>query len=504
MPVTSRVRLLPSPSPKPVYTPLSILDAVVARFSPTAAIWMYEAAPSIDQLTASLKRTLDAYPQWAGQLQWAPYDPRGDHTQRYGRFVLVHGTDADPGVEYIISTSPRLFSSLVGETTKGCLEVGNFPPSDELLDPTTPLALHNLVDFAGLPCMIVQVTTFADHGVAIAVKFTHPVADAHTMLQFTLDWASVNKAMLGGTAMPVLAPVFDPQLVDRAAAGDIDAAQPDPALLKTASELPLHRYDCWASSPGCPAAMAPITVIPSELKPQDIGTLGSPLPWNEWDSSAPVSHCLVRFDPHELHAMWEEASSASHVSHLDALLAHIWSLIIRARGFEGEYHLDVTFGFRNRLDPPLPSTFLGSPLTLTKVTTTLRTGVDAQLKEMAESIRACLNQFTPVTLPALLHEMIFEVSPQRRWNAFFGNRNTIVTTWLQLGIRDVDFGTGTPAYVEAVMPSVDGCIQVMEGESSDKSRTGKWYDGVVVVSLHLKDEVMERLLHDPSLRKYRN
>lgn len=417
--------------------------------------------------------------------------------------MLAYGTEADPGIEYITATTPRQLSSLIDKPIDGCLNASNFP-SVELLDKTTPLALGDGIDFVGLPCMIVQITTFADNGAAIAVKLAHPLADAQTLLQFTHDWAAVNRGMLKRSPLPVLSPIFDPQSLDRKAAGEIDAPHPDAGLLQVSHTLPLHRYDWWTSSDGCPEPLREAIRLPPGIATEDVGTPRTPLPWADWDIDAPVSHYLVRFSPHEVHAMWEEAVSCSpRVSHLDALLAHIWGSISRARQLneDEETYLDATFGFRNRLDPPLPPSFLGSPLTLAKVTSTGRHAIDHRLGEIAASIRSTLQAFNSFTLPALLHEMAFEMGAQRLWNGFLGRRNTIVTSWLQLGIRDVDFGAGVPTYVEAVMPSTDGCIQVMEaGEYGSEKH---WYDDAVVVSLHLRDDVMQRLLKDPTLRKYR-
>jgi hypothetical protein len=356
--------------------------------------------------------------------------------------------------------------------------------------------------------MIVQVTAFAEGGVSIAIKLAHPLADAHTLLRFANDWASVNRAIKMGTLPPVLAPVFDPSLLDRAAAGDIDAPQSNVALIKISHALPLHRYDWWASAADCPASLAPTTIIPPALSLEDIGPMGNPLPWSDWDVMAPVSHHSVNFSSNELQAMWEEASSISRVSHLDALLAHIWGLIMRAQGMEHdeEHYLDVTFSLRSRLTPKLPDNYLGSPLTLTKVTSTGSDATNNELGKMAAYIRSSLKSFDSSTLPALLHEMAFLAGAQRLWNAFLGRRHTIVTSWLQLGIQEVDFGMGVPNYVDAVMPNCDGCVQVMEGRGKrdPASESGQWYNDTVIVSLHLREDVMQRLLKDPVLRKYRS
>ncbi|KAG6810195.1 hypothetical protein H0H92_012930 [Tricholoma furcatifolium] len=500
MPVLSRIRLFPTSSPKLTHTPLSILDSAVVRYAPSAGIWIFEKAPSIEGLTESLKVTLDAYPQWSGQLQWASYNPRGGHTERFQRLILSYGTSNDPGVEFIVATSHHATSSFVGDPIEGCTDASKIPFS-ELLDTSTPLALHDTETYAGLPSLIIQLTTLADGGAAIAIKFAHPLADAITLLNFTQAWAAVSRAVRKGDILPILSPVFDPSMLDHAAAGDIDSPYPSPAILEAAQGLPLHRYDCWNSKTNSPPFFNTLTTAPPEVE-HLVDKLGHPITWSDWDYTAPVSYYLVEFSPIELQAMWKDANSVSSVSHLDALLAHIWNLIIRAQQLDGEFHLDMTFGFRNRLDPPLPSTFLGSPLLSAKVTAMAEESTNHGLGFKAASIRSTLDALDAPSLSALLHEMAYEVSPLRRWCAFFGSRNTIITSWLEIGMRDADFGTGVPAHVEAVMPSTDGVVQILEATPNDHTRK-RWYECGATVSLHLRDVVMQRLLNDPQLRKYR-
>ncbi|KAH0582913.1 hypothetical protein H2248_010814 [Termitomyces sp. 'cryptogamus'] len=504
MPVVSRTRLFPTSPQKLTHTPLSILDAAVVRYSPSAGVWIFKDAPSVDHLSVSLNITLDAYPQWSGQLQWTPYNPNGDHTQRLQRLMLSYGSPDDPGVEFIIATSSRSISSFVGNPVDGCINASNLP-FVELIGSTPSLALHDAATYAGLPSLIIQITTLADGGVAIGLKFAHPIADAHSMLQFTSDWAAVSRALRKREPLPMLSPVFDPSLIDRAAAGDIDALSPLPSILEIARDLPLHRYDCWNSKIDCPPFLESLTTVPPEVE-SIVSHFGQPIEWKNWDYKAPVSYYLVEFSPGELYAMWEEANLTSRVSHLDALLAHIWNLIIRARRLDGEYHLDVSFGFRNRLNPPLPTSFLGSPISSLQVTSTAQDAVDHNLGSTAACIRSALSAFDASTIPALLHELAFEVSPLRTWGAFFGSRNTIITSWLGKQprcMRDMDFGTGPPTVVEAVMPGIDGCVQVMEANPRDLEEKS-WYESGAIISLYLRDDVMENILRDPALRKYRH
>ncbi|TFY69910.1 hypothetical protein EVJ58_g141 [Rhodofomes roseus] len=503
---------------------LSVADSSVVRFSTAAAVWYLDApegvqatkAVSPDQLRSSLERTLIDYPQWVGQLHWATYVPDGDHTQRAGRLCLTYGTPQDPGVAFNVAESPVTIAALVppvSERVRGGFWDATQLPSGELL-PSTPLPLHDLEEHVGLPGLMIQVTKFACGGVAVAVKFAHPLADAQTVARFTHDWAATNRAMVLGAPLPVLQPVFEPQNLDRMAAGDIDAAHVDPGLLKKSRALPRHRYDWWATS---------TPHIPESLKAATEVSAAEPMPWSEWNVQAPVSHYIIHFTAGEIQRMWKAAQPAASaqtvyvVSRHDALLAHVWTLVNRARGLAEDdhpVHLNVTLGLRSRVSPPLPDSFLGSPIILGRVSMSGRDASSESPSGIAARIRSTVNLFDTEAIAALLHDMAHDLALVRLWNAFLGQRNFLVTSWMHLGLYDLDFGTQSRAlYVEAVMPSCDGCVQVMEavpareehpgaGDNKEGGRRKRWYEDGVDVSLHLNADAMENLMRDPLLRKY--
>ncbi|KAI0752545.1 hypothetical protein C8Q80DRAFT_1302188 [Daedaleopsis nitida] len=528
----SRVRLLPiSGTVGTVHTtPLSILDNSVVRFALTSAVWYFDPGDdatnglSSTELADSLQITVYSYPHWTGQLHWLPYNPAAG--QRHGRVAVTHGSPNDPGIELIQATHARSLASLVPDSeeriARGAWDA-NACPSAHLLCPTS-LALHNTDECAGQPCVSVQLTTFVCGGLAVAVRIVHCIADAIALFQFVKDWSAVHRARSARMPLPRLAPLFDPALVDGEAAGDLACDAPDPTLLAIERSLPMHRYDWWASADGCPAPMRDATQVPDVLRGADLGPPGEPMPWADWDVFAPAAHFLVYFTPGEVRRMWEDASQptstpttgAARVSRLDALLAFVWRLVVRARGMARDpalVNMAVTVGLRSRVAPRLPDNVLGSPITLVRVSLpgTEIAGFGSELgaptlAAAASAIRAAMAEFTPAALGALLHEMAHAVNPQRTWRAFLGRRHSIVTSWQNLDAYGVDFGGGrAPRYVDAVMPSMDGCLHVMEaGPASAAPGAGRWYDEPVCVSLHLVENVMESLLKDPELRKYRD
>lgn len=528
----------------PLSTPLSIVDATVARFTPAGAIWVYDATPEniiveefVGQLQFSFESTLDLFPHWAGQLHWADFRPGGKHTERFNRPVITYGGGEDPGVEWTVvhrsSTVSGIVSTSSDRASGDGVWIGDSFPQDSLISKTN-LALHDLHDCDGLPAMTVQVTLFDGGGWAVGIKMAHVLADVQSVMVFVHHWAASCSAStsLGHSRRPLAdAPVFDPALLDAHAAGDIDAPSPDPELCKKARGLPVHRFDWWQApmasastenSRPSPHQMEALVAAGAELSPGDAA------PWDTWDFSKTVSYALIHFTGQELESLKSAARESDSrgragtitkpgVSRLDALLAHVWAAINRARfprstnftttsvpgaNDQTDVYLNVALGARTRVQPPLPDGFIGSPnfplvYVQGAVRSAARDGDDESMRDSigatARKIRETIGKFTAEAMGALLHDAAHEISPQRLWQAFMGKNHTLVTSWLRLRAYDLHFdGTGQrPRYVHAVMPKCDGLVQVMDAAVED---------GGMDVALYLDADSMERLLHDSKLR----
>ena len=297
--------------------------------------------------------------------------------------------------------------------------------------------------------MGIQCTMLACGGFALAAKIVHPLADISGLVYFITDWARVSKAIATGSSPPVLSPVLEPARLDEVASGNINGHQPEPAIVKKTGALPLHRYDWWAP-PGKPPAQF--------LDEADSLTRsGQPMPWKEWDVKAPVSGYNIHFTKEQVELLWKDATKGTGkgglvISKHDAILAHIYSCIMRARRLEndkGPVHCDLVLGLRSALQ--LGESFTGSPIIMINVKmpgTDVRlsgkgdpTGLLAPIaKKVKETIVTTSNRDN---LSAHLHSVAFKGSPQRLWHAFLGQIHISVTTWARGGLYDVDFGLGS-------------------------------------------------------------
>ncbi|PYI07498.1 transferase family protein [Aspergillus sclerotiicarbonarius CBS 121057] len=518
---------------------LSLLDAITVNFLDTCAVWLFDRPELqtqfdfVDHLRQSLRATLDAYPQWCGLVKAintvngplaAGEDQLAPHARRFGRVYIHYGTRSDPGVEFIAARSTATLDELHPSSRRTSqplwdqekVNLSQFVPTTRLANPA------NVSDANILPpIMAIQVTELACGGFALAVKIAHTLADASAMIYFVKNWASVNRSLLLGVATPALNPVFEPERLDNAAAGDINAALPDESILQQAETLPFHRYDWW----NVPADSPRKKQIPEAFRTKELSPAGKQIPWPEWDLKAPVSHYIMHLSRNQVEAIWKQASNASsadakdsRLSRHDAVLAHIWASINRARNMHndpGPVHCDLTYGCRPAFQ--LGDAFMGSLAVMVNVemagadvTTTAKSDgkETAVLPPIAQRIRQTLSRVRdPALLAAHLHSLAYETSPQRIWQGFLGTRHVMTTTWARAGLYEVDFGLGphpTARYADGILANLDGLVLIKEappGRTSDVNGDAPptWTDHGVDVQLHLRTEDMERLLLDPLL-----
>ncbi|EZF99874.1 hypothetical protein H113_00589 [Trichophyton rubrum MR1459] len=207
----------------------------------------------------------------------------------------------------------------------------------------------------------------------------------------------------------------------------------------------------------------------------------------------------------------------TRISQHDAILAHVWSCINRARNLEEDsqpVHCDLVYGVRPAFK--LDKSFLGSPMLMINVemssadvTAGSRPCNIPALQSIAQRIRQTIGEVSqPDLLAAHLHSVAYEESPQRIWQAFLGRRHILVTSWARAGLYEIDFGLRSSPiirYADSFIPDMDGTIVIKEApplkkeDTSDGSLPSSWTANGVDISLRLRSEDMDRLLRDPML-----
>lgn len=192
--------------------------------------------------------------------------------------------------------------------------------------------------------------------------------------------------------------------------------------------------------------------------------------------------------------------SSSFISTNDALCALLWSSITRARTLpenitEGQETPSSLLGFavdgRRRLSPPLPSSYIGNVNIYASArlpTSTLSKNME--LGSIASAIRTAITEVDNDRIQdviALITSLPNVTDLKPGFNYFLGS-DLAITSWRDMGLIGLDWGTGI-GKVEAVrLPKVDFdglCIVLPE-----------LADGGLEVLVGLEDGAMERLKGD--------
>jgi hypothetical protein len=502
----------------PITRQISLVDSSVVNFGDCSAIWVFAqpragSAFECDHLREALRTALSQYFHFCGLLHLALYEPNRVQSQyRYGRIAVRTYSQDDPGVLLRFATTTSLVEDVVpsdrGQVWKrDAITYKALIPNDPLPAPLSPTPDHT-----ASPLQI-QLTTFACGGIAIAARLHHALADAHTLIHFVRDLASTYRSLLYWKEIRPLSPIFAPELLNSRAC-NIDAARPDTALIQKARALPFLRGDWYhkdAKSASIPDAISQLV--------SRTGPSGSAMPWQDWDVSAPVDHVVIHFSGEEVARLHTSLAQPSNgfVSHHDALLAHVWSGIVRARQLayvetaqalieEDKVHACISISLRPRARLDLGDAFIGSPIQIAAVALPVSDFAGHEMQaSIASTIRTTLATLDRGALQAQVHSLAYEASPQRIWQAFLGRKHIIFTSWVKEGAYDVDFGHGQALWMEPVMNDMDGIVVACE--ASDRRQrerdytkpiasNGKWFEHGVDVSIHLERKALQVLLED--------
>ncbi|KAH8175229.1 transferase family protein [Sarocladium implicatum] len=509
---------------------LSLVDATVANFPVSGLALAYPGTPSHESnfdklqhaLYESLYRTTQAYPHWVGRIKSVDnldgLVPLGaehlpPHARRFGRLYIHYGTQDDPGVEFQWAKSSATLEALhpparMVQQPLWDRSDGDFEPFASPTPIANPLEPHSRTDDGLLlPLLSIRITQLACGGLVIAAKSSHVVADMGTLSTFLKDWASLCRAQLSGDIKSLPLRLYDSNIVDSRAAGDINAPSPGPKILQRARVLPRHRYDMWASASGCPWEIK----IPPAFDNDRLKPVGKVVPWDEMDTTAKVSTYVIHFTKQQVKLLWSEASKLVSIkdvrlSQHDVLLAHVWSRMASAREQAGEndmIYCDVVFSLRAALD--LGPRSLGCPIGMMNVELPRSLVADpGQMTTVAKAIRKTLLCVRDVeNISANLHDIAYATSPSRIAEYFTGRRHVVLTTWAHFGVYDIDFGLGTCAYVEPILPDCDGMLAIKGAprvpSSERRGLSSHWAADGVDVTISLMPDVMKRFLSDPLL-----
>ncbi|XP_073064962.1 phenolic glucoside malonyltransferase 1-like [Primulina eburnea] len=411
---------------------VTFFDMIWLHFPPIRRLLFYQLPCSkshfletiVPNLKKSLSKTLKNYLPLAGNLVYPLNSGMPD-------FRYVSG-DAVP-VTIAESNEASDFNYLTGNESRIADEFYPFVP--DLPEPV----IDSESGFNKVPLLSLQITLFPGSGICIGVCNHHSIGDASSIVGFIKAWASVCR--LGGDgelfapSQSVPSPFYDRSVIK------------DPLGLKNIFWNKLKEIKIEAVPLTFPTNLVRATYV---LQKNDIQRL---------------KNLVLSKNPDFL-----------HLSSFTVTAAYVWTCLVKAAAEAGEEvdpdepeHFSFAVDARERLNPPLSSSYFGNCLALAKTASTYR-----QLKETD-------GFFTAVKLIGdLISKKVNNrdeiISDAGTWfteyMVLFGKRLFSVAGSPKFNLYDVDFGWGRPKKHEAV--SIDG------GPSMSLSKSGQFEGGLEI------------------------
>nr|AAQ63616.1 anthocyanidin 3-O-glucoside-3'',6''-O-dimalonyltransferase [Chrysanthemum x morifolium] len=403
--------------------PLTFFDITWLAFPPVHHVFFYAFQHSkshfletvVPNLKHSLSLTLQHFFPFAGNLFVFP------NADDYGviRKPEIRHVEGDY-VALTFAECPTLdFNDLTGNHPREC---ENFHP---LVPPLGDLV--KMYDYVTIPLLSVQVTYFKDSGISIGMTNHHTVADASTRLGFLKAWTSIAKSgrdqsfVMNGS----------PPVLDRL----IDIPKLDEFRLRHTSLETLYQ---------------PRSLVGPTKKVR-------------------ATFILSRTNINQLKKrVLTQIPTLEYISSFTVTCGYIWSCIakslVKMGEKKGEDELEqfiISVDCRSRMNPPIPSTYLGNCgapciTTIKNVVLSSENGFVFTAKLISEAINKMVKNKEGILKDA------------ERWHEGFKipARKIGVAGTPKLNFYDIDFGWGKPQKYEAISIDYKGSVAINASKES--------------------------------------
>ncbi|XP_031274324.1 shikimate O-hydroxycinnamoyltransferase-like [Pistacia vera] len=309
-------------------------------------------------------------------------------------------------------------------------DLGDFTPSFKIsqLVPKTESFNH----FSSCPLLVIQLTFFKCGGVCLGIGLHHAVADGPSGIHFINTWADV------ACGLPIsIAPFIDPTILHA-------MTPPNPTFDHTE----------YHSSPS--------------MKTQQVET-------SAVVRSTSVASLKISSDQINTLKARLEKDYGAKCSTYEILTAHIWRCLCKARGLSDDQptRLYIPTDGRSRLNPPLPSGYLGNVIFITSLIFLSDEIQSEPLISTIEKIHKELKRRDDEYLKSALayleqnHDEMTHNLFQRAHS--FKSPNLKITSWSHMPIYEADFGWGRPIFVGRASLPIEGATYILPGPYRDKS-----------------------------------
>ncbi|SPT15716.1 unnamed protein product [Triticum aestivum] len=394
----------------------------------------------VEHLASSFARALGRFYPLAGRFTVAPVanDGNGAPSPRPGLTISLRCSDE--GAEFVHAVAPGVtVADITGALCTPRVVWSFFPlngvlGTDAVVDPSLPL-------------LAAQVTELAD-GVFVAMSLNHCAADGTTFWDLFNTWSEISRNKSGISTAPPL------------------------------------RVQRWFHD-GCPVPI--------------------PLPFAKVQDMArrfeypPVQECSIHFSPESIKKLKAKANAemagtaTATISSLQALFAHLWRAVCRARGLapEQETKLTLPMGCRTRIKG-IPQGYIGNAVAGAVGRTPVGEILgDGRLGRTAWLLNRAVASFDEAGLTAELAS--WSRNPSFRYAADYGTEPAVLvmSSSPRFDVYGNDFGWGRPVAVRSGAGSkLDGMVTVYEDGGGS---------GGMELEVCLAPDVLVRLVADEEL-----
>ncbi|KAJ7533779.1 hypothetical protein O6H91_13G064400 [Diphasiastrum complanatum] len=394
---------------------------------------------SIQSLKDSLSRVLSLYPILAGRLK------KGES----GRLKVDVNGEGIPFIE--AKTNARLED---WQDLRLCDIQQELNPKDSFIR-----------DICKAPPIRVQVTTFSCGSIALGLSSLHILADGLSTIEFVKAWGEIHRG-----AEVSNKPQFESMR--------LRARDPPQVSILSADEIF--------------ASCKPLVSLPSSAP------VNSSIGYRTTTfriSRRMIDKCIKDVET--------GAFSCGPPSSFEALSALFWRAVTRARGVEDSSFTTYVFpvSLRGRLQPPLPKGYFGNAVILAQVTAAAKDIKSNDFSFAASLIHKRVQMVDSEFIQSAIDWMELRLQQQHAIGVGFEltGKNLINTSFANFPVYEIDFGWRKLDHFEFTMHEdspVDGLLYILPSPpdaGGDNSRE---------VKLRLREDHLERMLHDPQFQPY--
>ncbi|CAM0948449.1 unnamed protein product [Alopecurus aequalis] len=428
------VRPIPLPMPMPPSEEIHLtpwdLYCLSFKYIQTGIVLPKPPAPVVDTLVTSLARALGRYYQFAGRLA---VQEHGDGTVTIPLRCTGEGAELVHAVAPSVAVLDVVCSLLCAPSWSAFFPLNGVCGADAAIDPS-------------LPVLRAQVTELAD-GVFIAMSMNHVVGDGTCFWELFNTWSAINR-------------------------GEV----------LTRAPVPVHQRWFVDTSP------VPIPLPSGELE-RVVGRSEIPPPVQHgfFTFSAATVKKLKAKANDEIEMSAATATATATISSLQALVAHLWRAVTRARRLppREETSCYVAIGCRGRMRG-IPPGYVGNALEI-GTTTGCTAGeiLDAGLGWTAWQLNRAVESFDEEQVRGWLD--LWARKPTLETHRGVGT-GLMIASSPRFDVFGNDFGWGKPVAMRSSPgESADGIVWAFEGPEQE---------GSMSLEVSFAPETMERLVAD--------